>query len=152
MWTTLCYIIRGRWTYHKEGKLFGLYCSLENAVHFDALVCISKVEIALCIGLHHSHTVLCVWAAIHLSWLSAFVYLFLWNVDTFSDSVDTSSVFTDLPFLAGDSVFGSRSDKDYPLDWHLSLFSQLDPQSLQGKDWQRTVIGMNGVSVAHLAQ
>uniref|UniRef100_A0A8C1R6J8 Si:dkey-91m11.5 n=1 Tax=Cyprinus carpio TaxID=7962 RepID=A0A8C1R6J8_CYPCA len=26
---------------------------------------------------------------------------------------------------------------------------QLDPQSLQGKDWQRTVISMNGVSVTH---
>ena len=28
-------------------------------------------------------------------------------------------------------------------------FSQLDPQSLQGKDWQRTVIPMNGVSLHH---
>lgn len=26
---------------------------------------------------------------------------------------------------------------------------QLDPQTLQNKDWQRTVIGMNGVSLRH---
>lgn len=25
------------------------------------------------------------------------------------------------------------------------VFSQLDPQTLQSKDWQRTVIGLNGV-------
>lgn len=28
------------------------------------------------------------------------------------------------------------------------FFIQLDPQMLQGKDWQRTVIPMNGVSVS----
>lgn len=29
----------------------------------------------------------------------------------------------------------------------INTFFQLDPQTLQNKDWQRTVIGMNGVSV-----
>lgn len=27
------------------------------------------------------------------------------------------------------------------------VFLQLDPQTLQSKDWQRTVIGMNGVGL-----
>lgn len=33
-----------------------------------------------------------------------------------------------------------------PNDVFLCL--QLDPQMLQGKDWQRTVIPMNGVSIS----
>lgn len=42
-----------------------------------------------------------------------------------------------------ENIFGKM------LNLHLSicLFCQLDPQMLQGKDWQRTVIPMNGVSV-----
>lgn len=32
--------------------------------------------------------------------------------------------------------------------YHVSS-TQLDPQTLQGKDWQRTVIPMNGVSGSH---
>lgn len=48
-----------------------------------------------------------------------------------------------------------RKDKCSVSVWEIPLyfmvlflfFIQLDPQMLQGKDWQRTVIPMNGVSV-----
>lgn len=47
-----------------------------------------------------------------------------------------------------DDLEGSTVSVEYYTNMSLS-YTQLDPQTLQGKDWQRTVIPMNGVSRLH---